>query len=150
MNFELSEEHQAFAESVRRFAQDKLAPGALARAHSAQYPWDAAQMLAEQGLLGIAFPEEDGGQGGTLMHAVIAIQEVAFGVPQERGYRAGGQFRTYPHLCGICHGGAEGPLPARPAGGQEAHCARHDRTGSRLGRHGTEDLGAARRRPLCD
>lgn len=92
MNFELSEEHQAFAESVRRFAQDKLAPGALERAHSAQYPWDAAQMLAEQGLLGIAFPEEDGGQGGTLMHAVIAIQEVALVCPKSADIVQAGNF----------------------------------------------------------
>lgn len=92
MNFELSEEHQAFAESVRRFAQDKLAPGALERAHSAHYPWDAASMLAEQGLLGIAFPEEDGGQGGTLMHAVIAIQEVALVCPKSADIVQAGNF----------------------------------------------------------
>lgn len=92
MNFELSEEHQAFAESVRRFAQDKLAPGALERAHSAHYPWDAARMLAEQGLLGIAFPEEDGGQGGTLMHAVIAIQEVALVCPKSADIVQAGNF----------------------------------------------------------
>lgn len=92
MNFELSEEHQSFAESVRRFAQDKLAPGALERAHSAHYPWDAAQMLAEQGLLGIAFPEADGGQGGTLMHAVIAIQEVALVCPKSADIVQAGNF----------------------------------------------------------
>lgn len=92
MNFELSEEHQAFAESVRRFAQDRLAPGALERAHSAHYPWDAASMLAEQGLLGIAFPEEDGGQGGTLMHAVIAIQEVALVCPKSADIVQAGNF----------------------------------------------------------
>lgn len=92
MNFELSEEHQAFADSVRRFAQDRLAPGALERAHSAQYPWDAARMLAEQGLLGIAFPEEDGGQGGTLMHAVIAIQEVALVCPKSADIVQAGNF----------------------------------------------------------
>lgn len=92
MNFELSEEHQAFAESVRRFAQDRLAPGALQRAHSAQYPWDAARMLAEQGLLGIAFPEEDGGQGGTLMHAVIAIQEIALVCPKSADIVQAGNF----------------------------------------------------------
>ncbi len=92
MNFELSEEHQAFAESVRRFAQDKLAPGALQRAHSAQYPWDAARMLAEQGLLGIAFPEEDGGQGGTLIHAVIAIQEIALVCPKSADIVQAGNF----------------------------------------------------------
>ncbi|CAG9166985.1 acyl-CoA dehydrogenase family protein [Cupriavidus pampae] len=92
MNFELSEEHQAFAESVRRFAQDKLAAGALERAHSANYPWDAARMLAEQGLLGIAFAEEDGGQGGTLMHAVIAIQEVALVCPKSADIVQAGNF----------------------------------------------------------
>lgn len=92
MNFELSEEHQAFAESVRRFAQDKLAAGALQRAHSPQYPWDAARMLAEQGLLGIAFPEEDGGQGGTLMHAVIAIQEIALVCPKSADIVQAGNF----------------------------------------------------------
>ncbi|MBY4947984.1 acyl-CoA dehydrogenase family protein [Cupriavidus respiraculi] len=92
MNFELSEEHQAFAASVRRFAQDRLAAGALERAHSAQYPWDAASMLAEQGLLGIAFAEEGGGQGGTLMHAVIAIQEVALVCPKSADIVQAGNF----------------------------------------------------------
>ncbi|WP_042880208.1 acyl-CoA dehydrogenase family protein [Cupriavidus necator] len=92
MNFELSEEHQAFAESVRRFAQDRLAAGALERAHSAQYPWDVARMLAEQGLLGIAFAEDDGGQGGTLMHAVIAIQEIALVCPKSADIVQAGNF----------------------------------------------------------
>ncbi|SOY68168.1 acyl-CoA dehydrogenase family protein [Cupriavidus taiwanensis] len=92
MNFELSEEHQAFAESVRRFAQDRLAAGALERAHSAQYPWEVARMLAEQGLLGIAFAEADGGQGGTLMHAVIAIQEIALVCPKSADIVQAGNF----------------------------------------------------------
>lgn len=92
MDFELSEEHQAFADSVRRFAQDKLAEGVLKRAHSSEYPWDVAQMLAQQGLLGIAFPEEDGGQGGTLMHAVLAIQEVALVCPKSADIVQAGNF----------------------------------------------------------
>jgi hypothetical protein len=92
MNFELSEEHQAFADAVARFARDKLAAGALERAHSPHFPWDAAQMLAEQGLLGIAFPEKDGGQGGTLMHAVLAIQEVALVCPKSADIVQAGNF----------------------------------------------------------
>lgn len=92
MNFELSEEHQSFADAVRRFAGDKLAAGALERAHSAHFPWDAAQMLAEQGLLGIAFSPEDGGQGGTLMHAVLAIQEVALVCPKSADIVQAGNF----------------------------------------------------------
>lgn len=92
MNFELSEEHQAFADSVARFAQDKLAPGALERAHASSYPWETARLLAEQGLLGIAFPEEDGGQGGTLMHAVLAIEQIALACPKSADIVQAGNF----------------------------------------------------------
>lgn len=92
MNFELSEEHQAFADSVSRFARDKLSAGALARAHSPHYPWETAALLAEQGLLGIAFPEADGGQGGTLMHAVLAIQQVALVCPKSADIVQAGNF----------------------------------------------------------
>ena len=92
MDFELSEEHQAFADSVRRFAHDKLADGALERAHSPEFPWATARLIAEQGLMGIAFPEADGGQGGTLMHAVLAIQEVALVCPKSADIVQAGNF----------------------------------------------------------
>src|SRR2546427_826511 len=92
MDFTLSEEHQAFADSVARFAQDKLAAGALERAHSPHYPWETASLLAEQGLLGIAFPEADGGQGGSLMHAVLAIEQVALVCPKSADIVQAGNF----------------------------------------------------------
>jgi alkylation response protein AidB-like acyl-CoA dehydrogenase len=92
MNFELSEEHRSFADSVRRFARDRLAGGALERAHSPNFPWDTAHLLAEQGLFGIAFPESDGGQGGTLMHAILAIQEVALVCPKSADIVQAGNF----------------------------------------------------------
>jgi alkylation response protein AidB-like acyl-CoA dehydrogenase len=92
MDFNLSEEHQAFADSVRRFARERLADGALQRAHSPHYPWDTAQLLAQQGLLGISFPESEGGQGGTLMHAVLAIQEVALVCPKSADIVQAGNF----------------------------------------------------------
>ncbi len=92
MNFELSEEHRAFADSVGRFARDKLSAGALERAHASQYPWETAALLAEQGLLGIAFPEEDGGQGGSLMHAVLAIEQVALVCPKSADIVQAGNF----------------------------------------------------------
>lgn len=92
MDFELSEEHRAFADSVSRFANEKLAAGALERAHSPHYPWETAKLLAEQGLLGIAFPESDGGQGGTLMHAVLAIQQVALACPKSADIVQAGNF----------------------------------------------------------
>lgn len=92
MNCNLSEEHQAFADAVERFAQDQLSEGALARAHSPRYPWDTAARLAGQGLLGIAFPEADGGQGGSLMHAVLAIQRVAWACPKSADIVQAGNF----------------------------------------------------------
>lgn len=92
MNFNLSEEHQAFAAAVRRFAIDNLAEGALERAHSVDYPWDIASRLAEQGLLGITFSEAEGGQGGTLLDAVLAIQEVALVCPKSADIVQAGNF----------------------------------------------------------
>lgn len=92
MNFSLSEESRAFADSVGRFARAHLAEGALARAHSPRYPWDVAQLLAAQGLLGILFPQADGGAGGTLLDAVIAIQEVALVCPRSADIVQAGNF----------------------------------------------------------
>jgi len=92
MDFEFTEEQRAFAESVRRFAQAELAPGALERAHSPAYPWETAAKIAKQGLLGILFPGEDGGMGGTLLDAVIAIQEVALACPKSADIVQAGNF----------------------------------------------------------
>ncbi len=92
MDFNLSEEQASFADSVRRFSQDKLASGALQRAHSPAYPVHVARLLARQGLLGISFAQADGGQGGTLMHAVLAIQEVALVCPKSADIVQAGNF----------------------------------------------------------
>ncbi len=92
MNFEFSDEQKLFAESVRRFAQDKLASGALKRAHEPKFPFDVAQLMAEQGLLGITIPEEDGGQGGSLMDAVIAIEQIASVCPRSADTVQAGNF----------------------------------------------------------
>jgi alkylation response protein AidB-like acyl-CoA dehydrogenase len=92
MDFVLSQEQRAFAESIRRFAQDNLAAGALQRAHNPEFPWDVARQLSEFGLLGITMPESHGGQGGTLMDAVIAIQEVALACPKSADIVQAGNF----------------------------------------------------------
>jgi alkylation response protein AidB-like acyl-CoA dehydrogenase len=92
MDFNLTEEQRAFAEAVRGFARRELADGILERAHSPRYPWDTARKIAEQGLMGITFPEADGGAGGTLMDAVIAIQEVALVCPRSADIVQAGNF----------------------------------------------------------
>lgn len=92
MDFHLNPEQRAFADSVRRLATEQLAAGALARAHANDYPWDIANMLSEQGLLGITVREEDGGIGGSLMDAVIAIQELALVCPKSADVVQAGNF----------------------------------------------------------
>ncbi|HWZ70409.1 MAG TPA: acyl-CoA dehydrogenase [Casimicrobiaceae bacterium] len=77
MDFRLTSEQEQFRESVRRTAEKHLAQGALERAHSLEYPWDVAKLMAAHGLLGITISEADGGHGGTLLDAVIAIETIA-------------------------------------------------------------------------
>ena len=73
MDFRFTAEQEAFRDSVKRFAEKHLAAGARDRAHATEYPWDVSQLMAKRGLLGITIAEADGGQGGALMDAVIAI-----------------------------------------------------------------------------
>ena len=82
MNFEFTEEQKLFAESVRKFALAHLEKDSLKRAHISGFPFDIAKLMGAQGLMGITIPEEDGGVGGTLMDAVIAIEQVALVCPR--------------------------------------------------------------------
>lgn len=92
MNFNLTPEQTEFQTAVRRFAEKHLKAGALARAHSDDYPTDVAQLMAAQGLLGITIAEADGGQGGSLMDAVIAIETVASVCPRSADVVQAGNF----------------------------------------------------------
>lgn len=92
MDFRLTPEQEQFRDSVRRFAAKHLAQGARERAHAPGYPWDVAKLMAQQGLLGITVAEADGGQGGCLMHAVIAIEEVAAACPRSADVVQAGNF----------------------------------------------------------
>jgi alkylation response protein AidB-like acyl-CoA dehydrogenase len=92
MNFELTPEQQAFRDSARGFAEKHLRAGALARAHDPAYPWDVSRLMAQQGLMGITMPEEDGGQGGTLMDAILAIEAVAQFCPKSADVVQAGNF----------------------------------------------------------
>ena len=82
MNFDFTEEQKLFADSVRKFALAHLEKDALKRAHNSGFPFDVAKLMGAQGLMGITIPEEDGGVGGTLMDAVIAIEQIALVCPR--------------------------------------------------------------------
>ena len=92
MDFKLKPEQEQFRDAVLRFAREQLAEGAVERAHEPAYPWDVAKLMAKQGLLGITIPEADGGQGGTLMDAVLAIEAVASACPRSADVVQAGNF----------------------------------------------------------
>jgi len=92
MDFSLTEQQRMFCDSVATFARKELADGALARAHTPEFPRDVARLMAGAGLLGITIPEADGGTGGTLMDAVLAIEQVARFCPRSADAVAEGSF----------------------------------------------------------
>jgi len=92
LDFKLTEPQQIFRDSVRTFAQRELADGALSRAHSGEYPWEIASKMAETGLIGITIDEKDGGIGGTLMDATLAIEQIAAVCPRSADVIQAGNF----------------------------------------------------------
>ena len=92
MDFRLTPEQQQFRESVLRFSKKELEKNALQRAHAPEYPFDVAKLMAKQGLLGITIAEADGGQGGSLMDAVLTIEAVASVCPRSADVIQAGNF----------------------------------------------------------
>lgn len=88
----LTEEQLLFRDAVRGFAERHLAADRLARAHRGEFPFDVAKLMAEQGLLGIAFDEADGGMGGSLMDAIIAIETISAVCPRSADVVQAGNF----------------------------------------------------------
>lgn len=92
MDFSLNEKEKEFHDRVSGLARNKLADEALARAHSEDFPTEVMKMLVENGLIGITIPSEDGGQGGTLMEAVLAITAIAELCPRSADVVQAGNF----------------------------------------------------------
>jgi 3-oxochol-4-en-24-oyl-CoA dehydrogenase len=78
----LTEEHLQLAEAVRGWAQRHCPPDTVRAAAdgpdggSALYLESLASGLAEQGLLGLHLPDEDGGQGFGLPELTVAVEEL--------------------------------------------------------------------------
>src|SRR5881392_2466528 len=77
MNFDLSPEHELIRDTVREFAQERVAPVAEELDREHRFPHELVAELAELGLMGIPIPEEYEGGGGDTMSYAIAIEELA-------------------------------------------------------------------------
>ncbi len=75
LNFELTEEQEAFRDLCRRFAEKELAPRVDEAIENAEYPIELLKKAAAMGLLGVAAPVELGGGGAGAIEEVILMEE---------------------------------------------------------------------------
>ncbi|MBI2894578.1 MAG: acyl-CoA dehydrogenase family protein [Deltaproteobacteria bacterium] len=71
-----SEEHAALRVQARRFAADVIAPHALEWEEKGEFPREVYGATARAGMLGIGYPEDLGGAGGDITHALVAQEEL--------------------------------------------------------------------------
>src|SRR6516162_991184 len=77
MSFDLPAGYAELQATVRKLAQEKIAPRARAIDSDAAYPQDLFEVFRDAGLLGLVIPEEYGGGGAGILGLTVAIEEVA-------------------------------------------------------------------------
>jgi len=71
------EEHEELRQTVARFVQKEIAPNVDEWEEAREFPRELFARCAELGFLGLKFPEELGGQGGTHLHDAVWVEELA-------------------------------------------------------------------------
>ena len=77
MQFQLSDEHEMIQKMVRDFAKNEVEPTAAERDETESYDPAIFRQMAELGLTGIPWPEENGGIGSDYLAYVIAVEELS-------------------------------------------------------------------------
>jgi alkylation response protein AidB-like acyl-CoA dehydrogenase len=77
VDFALSEDQELLREQVRRFAEERIAPGEAERDREHRFPAAIVAELAELGLLGMLVPEAYGGAGLEPLAYTLAIEELS-------------------------------------------------------------------------
>jgi short/branched chain acyl-CoA dehydrogenase len=76
LNFDLTKEQQLVRDTVREFAESRIAPVAAELDREHRFPYELIAELAELGLMGMTVPEEYGGAGADALSYAIAIEEL--------------------------------------------------------------------------
>ena len=77
VSFGLTEEQDLLRQEVRRFADERILPGAAERDAAKEFPVDVVREMGEMGLLGMFVPEAYGGPGFDLVSYVVAVEEIS-------------------------------------------------------------------------
>lgn len=77
MNYTLTEQQEQICQLARDFAEKELAPGAMDRDVTSEFPLEAFKKYGESGIYGVAYPKELGGLGGSYLAYILAVEEVS-------------------------------------------------------------------------
>ena len=76
MDFELDDQTRLLQSTVREFAQAEVAPVAEELDRTKCFPYELVAKMGRLGWMGIPFPEEVGGAGGTSLQYAVAVEEL--------------------------------------------------------------------------
>jgi alkylation response protein AidB-like acyl-CoA dehydrogenase len=74
----LSDDARMLVEAVRTLARERIAPRAAEVDHAAEFPWDAVELLRENDVFALAFPERYGGTGTGMLTHLQAVEELSW------------------------------------------------------------------------
>ena len=77
MNFDLSEEHAMFRDTIRDFVNREIRPVARDWEHEGRYPTEIIDKMKQMGLFGITIPGEWGGLDADLVSMAILFEEIS-------------------------------------------------------------------------
>lgn len=77
MNFDFTPEQEMIRKMIKEFAENEVAPGAIERDKSGEFPLDIFKKLSSLGMMGLPFPEEYGGGGADTISFAIVTEELS-------------------------------------------------------------------------
>ncbi|MBS4209086.1 acyl-CoA dehydrogenase family protein [Bacillus sp. FJAT-50079] len=77
MDFSLTSEQELIRKTIREFAKEEVAPGAIERDRNHTFPLHICKQLGELGMMGLPFPEEYGGAGADTVSFAIVTEELS-------------------------------------------------------------------------
>ena len=72
-----NDEYKMIQKMYREFAEKEIKPLAEEIDENERFPKESVQKMADNGMLGIPFPEEYGGEEGDYLSYVIAVEELS-------------------------------------------------------------------------
>lgn len=79
IDFSLTEEQQSLVETVRKLMEKHATEEYISRLDAEHgYPYELWRVWADAGLLGLPFPEEYGGQGGSVIDFILVAETVGY------------------------------------------------------------------------